>query len=176
MGISGNPILRTLEGLSGLTSTEVLSVENNPRLESLEGASSLREVSYFLEAQGNDSLRTIGLRALEVAGYIQIGYAECIDAGIPVVPHGNATLEEIDGFDSLVEYNELRIGGNPNLVSLEPLRETLQGSEGYMRIEANPQLPLAHIEDVIADLDVISYRTCENQDDPETCICLGPEP
>lgn len=176
MGVSRNARLRTLEGLSGLVSTPRFTVHDNPLLESLEGASALREVSNWLSIVGNDSLQTIGLRALEVADEIQIGYAECIDAGLPVVPRGNAGLVELDAFDSLVQSGRIRIGGNPNLASLEPLRTALVDSNGlWLQIEANPSLTLAHIQDVVAGLDA-NLHTCENLDDPAPCICVAPEP
>jgi hypothetical protein len=133
-------------------------------------------VSEGLSIVGNDSLQAVGLRSLEVAYEIQIGYAECLSAGVPVVPRGNAGLVELDAFDSLVQYGRIRIGGNQNLASIEPLRTTLVDSTGLLlQIEANPSLPLAHIHDVVSGLDA-SLETCENLDDPDPCICVAPEP
>lgn len=63
-----------------------------------------------------------------------------------------------------------------NLGSLEPLRTTLVDSNGrQLRIEANPILALAHIQDVVVGPDA-NLETCENLDDPAPCICVAPEP
>jgi hypothetical protein len=81
---------------------------SNPKLVSLEGLSSLREVSVWLSILRNHSLQTIGLRQLETADYIQVGYAKCVGVGPPEGSQGNGMVE-FDGFDSLVEFEYMRI-------------------------------------------------------------------
>jgi hypothetical protein len=170
--IRDNPKLSSLDGLSNLVSLDTLSIEGNPLLTSLEPLESL-EFAEDIDIWGNDALETIGLRNLQLAEKIRIGSGYCNAPSTEVFPPvGNASLVEIDGFDSLKTFEVLAFWGNPSLVSIDGLLG-LGNTDGERRISVgfNGSLSYAHILEVQSALGLEFHSICSNLDDPEMCTC-----
>jgi len=69
LGINGNDLLISLDGLSGLTSVNgVVNIDNNDALTSLEGLGNLASVGTNLQITHNWALSSLGLSSLTSVG------------------------------------------------------------------------------------------------------------
>jgi hypothetical protein len=79
------------------------------------------------------------------------------DSG-PICETGNPSLTELGSLESLVEFQEITIGQNQNLGSIEELRGLAErigmkpdGEIPRIMLNENERLPIDHIRDVLQD-------------------------
>lgn len=126
--IEQNPLLTSIDGFNGLTTLGRLQIVNNATLVSVNGFTSLTSVSDRFRIRQNASLSSIdGLSNLSTAGRTEVS--------------NNPSLTTIDGLSSLsqVTFGFFSISSNTNLANLDGLA-ALSSVNGAFTVQGNASL------------------------------------
>ncbi len=126
--IEQNPLLTTIDGFNGLTTLGRLQIVNNASLVSVNGFNSLTSVADRFRIRQNASLSSInGLSNLNTAGRTEVS--------------NNSSLTNIDGLSSLsqVTFGFFAINSNTNLTNLDGLA-ALTSVNGSFSVLSNGKL------------------------------------
>jgi hypothetical protein len=132
LSITGNTLLASLNGLSGLIYTDNLLLSQNPILTDLTGLSSLQFISYGLTIFNNSNLESLlGLSALERVGsnpnsngFLEVSNNPALSdlSGMPLVDTlysfnltQNSILTDFTGMENIKSIGYLQVNGNPNI-------------------------------------------------------------
>lgn len=147
--IERNPNLNDVSGFINLDSGNV-RIQNNPQLHSITGFNNM--TSVFLALEDNDNLETVsGFRGLDSSFgrstifisdndvLVDLTFLEDITALLSLTIQENLQLEELSGFNNLIEANILTIDRNPNLIEISGFNN-LEVEKGNLFIGGNPVL------------------------------------
>ncbi|MGH1385688.1 hypothetical protein [Kordia sp.] len=144
--ILNNPMLMSINGLSGLTNLQgQCTLINNPSLQSLQGLNGISIVPLNLEINGNSSLSsTDGLSSLtSVGGELRIlnnsgltslaGLNSLNSVSLDLKVTNNASLTSIDGLNSLSTVGRnIAISNNSSLQNLDGLNGLSAFSQQFL--------------------------------------------
>jgi hypothetical protein len=181
--IGANEGLRTLHGAArleqvgygDLSSGHGLFISNNPNLVSLAGLDSLR-FPRIVSIYDNPSLAELSLPTVESVWSLRIGGCRQDAEDVPALGEGNnASLVEINGFQSLENVSFLEISGQASLTSIAHLGALAQAGTDFndITIQYNPDLPVEEIEAFFtaAGKTISDERVCGNLGGAPECTC-----
>jgi len=162
IGITNNPFLENIAGLSNVGNASSISVINNESLKSLAGLEKITNLEYDLRIEENHSL--LSLNGLSNLTSINCNGFKCISNDLLADFSGlenlkkcmgileigiNGSLENVDGIINLAEFfGGVAIYSNAALTNLDGIKNIPGNSIRYLSIINNESLTKCHVQSV----------------------------